>query len=386
MSGAPQHDTGQDLRWMRAALAQARQAVGTTAENPPVGCVIVRDGALLGRGFTQPGGRPHAETVALAHARAVDRARSATVGATAYVTLEPCSHHGQTPPCAEALIEAGIVRVVVAATDPDPRVDGGGLARLRAAGVDVSTGLLRDEAERVMAGFLSRIRRGRPYVTLKIATSLDGRIATATGHSQWITGEAARARAHLMRARSDAILVGIGTALADDPSLTCRLPGLEARSPERIVLDSDLRLPADSALVRGAAEVPVSIFTTRRTDAAAHLTSSVGDGLTIETVTADPNGHPSIAAVLENLAERGIGRLMVEGGARVATAFLKAGLVDEIAWFRAPLVIGGDGLSAIASLGLDRLDLAAKWTPITVETLGRDRLETFRLETGGVCA
>lgn len=371
---------------MRAALDLARQAVGTTAENPPVGCIIVRDGALLGRGFTQPGGRPHAEAVALAHARDPDMAPSATVGATAYVTLEPCSHHGKTPPCAEALIEAGIARVVVAAPDPDPRVDGGGLARLREAGVAVSTGLLRDEAERVMAGFLSRIRRGRPYVTLKLATSLDGRIATAMGHSQWITGEAARARAHLMRAQSDAILVGIGTVLADDPSLTCRLPGLEALSPARVVLDNDLRLSLDSALVRGAGDVPVSVFTTRSAEAAAHLTSTAGDGLTIETVTADPDGRPAIAAVLERLAERGIGRLMVEGGAGVATAFLKAGLVDEIAWFRAPVVIGGDGLSAVASIGLDRLDLAAKWTPTGVETLGRDTLQTFRLETGGVCA
>jgi diaminohydroxyphosphoribosylaminopyrimidine deaminase/5-amino-6-(5-phosphoribosylamino)uracil reductase len=379
---------------MAAALGQARQAVGTTAENPPVGCVIVRDGVVLGRGFTQPSGRPHAETVALAQARKLDR--DAVRGATAYVTLEPCSHHGKTPPCADALIEAGISRVVIAADDPDPRVDGGGIVRLRAAGIAVSTGLLRDEAELIMAGFLSRIRRGRPYVTLKLATSLDGRIATRSGHSQWITGEAARDRAHLMRARSDAILVGVGTVLADNPSLTCRLPGLEDWSPRRIVLDSHLRLPVESGLVRTACDVPVYVFTTKSADAAADfksadlksadLKSVGGEGLAIETVAADPDGRPSIAAVLKRLSERGIGRLMVEGGASVATAFVKAGLVDEIAWFRAPIVIGGDGLSALASIGLDRLELATRWAPMGVETLGRDTLETFRLETGGMCA
>ena len=220
----------QDLRWMRAALSMARRAVGRTAPNPAVGCVIVKDGAALGRGFTQPSGRPHAETVALAQAEALFGPGAAR-GATAYVTLEPCAHHGRTPPCADALVAAGVARVVCAAGDPDPRVDGRGFARLRASGVAVETGVLAAEAEALNAGFLSRHRRGRPWLTLKLAASLDGRIATRSGASKWITGERARARVHLMRAEHDAILVGIGTVRADDPALDVRLPGMEDRSP-----------------------------------------------------------------------------------------------------------------------------------------------------------
>ncbi|MCK5275514.1 MAG: bifunctional diaminohydroxyphosphoribosylaminopyrimidine deaminase/5-amino-6-(5-phosphoribosylamino)uracil reductase RibD, partial [Alphaproteobacteria bacterium] len=220
---------------MRAALALAGRGLGRVWPNPAVGCVLVdRDGRVTGRGWTQPGGRPHAETEALA------RAGGAAKGATAYVTLEPCVHHGQTPPCADALIEAGVARVIAATEDPDPRVKGGGLGRLRDAGIAVEAGLLREEAELLNAGYLMRQREGRPVVTLKLATTLDGRIATHAGESRWITGEAARARGHMMRARHDAIMVGIGTALADNPTLTCRLPGLEDRSPVRIVVDARL--------------------------------------------------------------------------------------------------------------------------------------------------
>src|SRR5918994_6733853 len=228
----------QDRAHMAAALALSRRGLVNTWPNPAVGCVIVREGRVVGRGWTQPGGRPHAETEALA--RAGDQAR----GATAYVTLEPCSHWGRTPPCCDALIAAGVARVVVATGDPDPRVDGRGMRRLREAGIAVDQGLLEAEARAVIAGFVRRITRGLPLVTLKLATTLDGRIATASGESRWITGAAARRAAHALRARHDAVLVGSGTVLADDPDLTCRLPGMERGVPiARVVADARLRTP-----------------------------------------------------------------------------------------------------------------------------------------------
>lgn len=231
---------------MGAALALARRGLGRVWPNPAVGCVIVKDGHVVGRGFTQSGGRPHAEPVALA------MAGDAAQGADVYVSLEPCSHFGKTPPCADTLITAGVARVIAAAVDPDPRVSGRGLARLRDAGVDVVEGVRRDEAEALNAGFFSRVRTGRPLVTLKCATTLDGRIALSNGESKWITGPEARRRGHLLRCDHDAILIGSGTALADDPALTCRLPGLEGCSPVRVVMDGSLRLPVTSALVRSA--------------------------------------------------------------------------------------------------------------------------------------
>src|SRR5215218_7029847 len=248
-----------DLNHMRAALALARRGVGSTWPNPSVGCVIVRDGPgggqVVGRGWTQPGGRPHAEAEALA------RAGEAARGATAYVTLEPCSHWGRTPPCCDALIAAGVARVVVATGDPDPRVDGRGLRQLREAGIAVEQGLLETEARAVIAGFVRRITRGLPLVTLKLATSLDGRIATATGESRWITGDAARRAAHGLRASHDAVLVGSGTVLADDPDLTCRNPGMARVPIARVVADTRLRTPLGSRLVRTAREAPTWIIT-----------------------------------------------------------------------------------------------------------------------------
>src|SRR5437773_406942 len=233
-----------------ATLALARRGLGRVWPNPAVGCVIARDGRILGRGWTQPGGRPHAETEALA------RAGAAAHGATAYVSLEPCCHVGRTPPCADALIAAGLSRVVVALEDPDPRVAGGGLARVRAAGIAVEAGLCAAEAAEINAGFFQRVRLGRPLVTLKLATSLDGRIATASGESRWITGPAARERAHLLRAAHDAILVGTDTVIADDPQLTCRLPGLADHSPVRVVIDRQLRIPLDGQVFADARRIP----------------------------------------------------------------------------------------------------------------------------------
>jgi len=359
-----------DSRMMRAALALARRGLGETWPNPTVGCVIVRESVVVGRGRTRRGGRPHAETEALAAAG--DAAR----GADVYVTLEPCSHHGRTPPCADALIAAGVGRVVVALGDPDPRVSGRGIERLRAAGVAAEVGLGAAEAEEVNLGFLSRVTRGRPMFTLKIATTLDGRIATRTGDSRWITGPEARARAHLARAEHDAILIGVGTALADDPDLTCRLPGLEDRSPVRVVMAGRRLPPADGRLARSARDVPLWVVVGERHPAEA--TGALRDrGAEILPVANDTGGRPDPVEAARALAARGITRVLVEGGGRTAAAFLRADLIDRVLWFRAPMWVGGDGLSAIESLGIDKIADAPRWTRISVVDAGADIVESY---------
>ena len=361
-----------DLGAMRAALALARRGLGTVWPNPAVGCVIVEERQVVGRGWTQPGGRPHGETEALR--RAGDAAR----GAAAYVSLEPCCHWGRTPPCVDALITAGVRRVVVALEDPDPRVAGEGLRRLRAAGLDVDVGLCAEEAAEVNAGFLSRLRLGRPLVTLKFATSLDGRIATASGESQWISGPPARERAHALRASHDAIMVGTGTAVADDPQLTCRLPGLDHRSPVRVVIDRHLRIPPAARLIADAHVVPTWVLTLASADPdrrAAFLASRV----TLIDVDPDRTGQVDLAAALTALGERGITRLLVEGGAGLAAAFFRARLVDRLVWVHAPLAIGGDGIPAIAGLDLAALADAPAFERLSTETIGDDVLTTFRV-------
>ena len=375
----------QDLRWMRAALSMARRAVGRTAPNPAVGCVIVKDGAALGRGFTQPSGRPHAETVALAQAEALFGPGAAR-GATAYVTLEPCAHHGRTPPCADALVAAGVARVVCAAGDPDPRVDGRGFARLRASGVAVETGVLAAEAEALNAGFLSRHRRGRPWLTLKLAASLDGRIATRSGDSKWITGERARARVHLMRAEHDAILVGIGTVRADDPALDVRLPGMEDRSPLPVIFDPRLTLPDASRLGSGARPALVLHLAPEDPDGPdpARAREMRERGLTLQPVAAAPGGGgPALldpAAALDALAGAGITRAFCEGGGRLAGALLAAGLVDELALFSGGPAVGAEGLPSLGPLGLERLAEAARFRCIAAQRLGPDALTLWRPE------
>lgn len=361
-----------DLDAMRAALALARRGLGTVWPNPAVGCVIVYDGRIVGRGWTQPGGRPHGETEALR------RAGEAARGAVAYVSLEPCCHWGRTPPCVDALVTAGVRRVVVALEDPDPRVAGEGLRRLRAAGLDVEVGLCAEEAAEVNAGFLSRLRLGRPLVTLKLATSLDGRIATASGESQWITGPPARERAHAMRASHDAIMVGTGTVVADDPQLTCRLPGLGHRSPVRIVVDRHLRIPPAARLITDASRVPTWVLTLRSA-APARRAAFLASGVTLIDVDPDREGQIDLAAALGALGERGITRLLVEGGARLAAAFIRARLVDRLAWVHAPLVIGGDGIPAITGLALAALADAPAFERLSTETIGDDVLTTFRV-------
>jgi diaminohydroxyphosphoribosylaminopyrimidine deaminase/5-amino-6-(5-phosphoribosylamino)uracil reductase len=351
-----------DLLHMRHALSLAERALGTTAPNPAVGCVIVKDERVVGRGWTQRGGRPHAESVALAQAGEAAR------GATAYVTLEPCAHQGQTPPCANALVQAGIARVVVAVEDPDPRVSGKGIAMLWDADIEVVSGVLERDAALLNQGFFLRVREERPLVTLKIASSLDGKTATVSGQSKWITGPEARRHGHLLRARHDAILIGVETALADDPELTCRIAGLEDRSPLRVVLDTRLRLPETSKLVQTAKQVPTLVFTA--------VDGRLGDAEVVR-VARDARGRPDVGAVLKELARRGITRVLAEGGAGVHAAFLDRGLADRLEVFRAPLVVGASGKSAIDALAAFDLDEASRFVSLSRRALGADLLESF---------
>lgn len=356
---------------MALALRLAERGLGRTWPNPSVGCVVVRDGKIVGRGWTQPPPGNHAEIEALN--RAGDRA----LGATAYATLEPCCHYGRTPPCTMALIHAGIRRVVVAATDPFLRVDGRGIDQLRQAGIQVDVGLCQKEAEAQNAGFLLRVTKKRPLVTLKLATSLDGKIATKTGESRWITGERARAAGHRLRASHDAIMIGSGTALADDPTLTCRLPGLADRSPVRVVLSRRCRLSLSSQLVVTARDLPTWLVTS--TDAPPATVADLGKAGVdvIQLELGSDQVTPDLAKVLAALAEKGITRLMVEGGAGLAGSLLRAGLVDRLAWFQAPMVIGSDGKSAIGALSFDRLVELPAFERIASEVLASDLGTTY---------
>lgn len=359
---------------MRAALALARRSLGRTWPNPAVGCVIVKDGKVVGRGRTRDGGRPHAEVDALSLAG--DAAR----GATAYVTLEPCSHFGKSPPCADALVEAGVVKVVSALEDPNPQVNGRGHARLREAGIAVEVGEGAAEAAEINAGFLLRIRDGRPLFHLKLATSLDGQIATASGESRWITGEAARADVHRLRATHDAVLVGSGTAAADDPDLTSRLPGLGPYSPVRIVLDSMAQLSPSSRLAATAHKVPVWLLCTSAAPPSARAALKAR-GVEIMQTAADDAGRVDVAAAARELGNRQLTRVLIEGGGQVAAAFLKAGLVDRLSIYRGGLTLGADGRSAVGPLGLQKLDFAPRFSAISSRVMGGDTLETWRRAT-----
>ncbi len=360
---------------MQAALGLARRGLGQVWPNPAVGCVIVAQGRVVGRGWTQPGGRPHAESEALA------RAGEAARGATAYVTLEPCNHHGRTPPCTEALAAAGIGRVVAALEDPDERVAGGGFKRLAEAGIEVETGTGAAEAGEINAGYFMRALHGRPLFTLKTATTLDGRIATAGGESQWITGQAARDRAHLLRAGHDAVMIGLATAAADNPRLTCRLPGMHGRSGVRIVLDANLDLPLEGHLVATAREVPTWLVTVTPDDPRREQTLTEAGVHVIHAPPGD-DGRPDLEWTAAELGGRGLTRVLVEAGGRLAAAMIRAALIDRLAWFRAPSVIGGDGIPAIADLGLAKLDQMPAFEPISGGSAGSDRLEIYRLQNG----
>jgi diaminohydroxyphosphoribosylaminopyrimidine deaminase/5-amino-6-(5-phosphoribosylamino)uracil reductase len=360
-----------DLRFMQLALALGRRGQGRTWPNPAVGAVVVRDGVIVGRGWTQPGGRPHAEPEALR------RAGEAARGATLYVTLEPCSHFGKSPPCVDAVIASGIARVVSAIEDPNPEVAGQGHAKLRAAGIAVDVGLCSAEAARDHAGHFRRIRNKRPHVVLKLAVSADGKIGAAGAKPVAITGEAAGTRVHLLRAHSDAILVGIGTVLADDPLLTCRLPGMEARSPVRIVLDRALRMPGESRLVRSARQTPLWVVTSETAEAAAAARLGAAGAQVIRAAAASDAPGLDLASVLRVLAEKGISRLMVEGGARVASSFVAGNLVDEIWLLRGPESIGADGVAALGALPLSAITQSPAFRVRASETLDKDTLTVY---------
>ncbi|MEM8655350.1 MAG: bifunctional diaminohydroxyphosphoribosylaminopyrimidine deaminase/5-amino-6-(5-phosphoribosylamino)uracil reductase RibD [Pseudomonadota bacterium] len=357
-----------DTRFMSLALALGRRGQGRTAPNPAVGCVIVKAGRIIGRGWTRPGGRPHAETEALAQAG--DAAR----GAIAYVTLEPCAHHGQTPPCAEALVTAGIARVVIAMRDSDTRVDGQGIAILEAAGIDVTTGVCEADAEADHIGFTLRTEQGRPFVTLKLASSFDGRIATGTGESQWITGPQSRRHVHAMRARHDAVMVGGGTARHDDPSLTVRGMGTMPQ-PARVVVSRRLDLPLMSQLAQTARNIPVILCHGRDADPMLQETWLDLGATLLPCATSGTQLDPH--DVLQQLGHHGLTRVFCEGGSALAASLIEADLVDHLVGFTAGLAIGAEGLPNIGALGLGALKDAPRYALKSVTRLGDDICHTW---------
>ncbi|MBW4707759.1 bifunctional diaminohydroxyphosphoribosylaminopyrimidine deaminase/5-amino-6-(5-phosphoribosylamino)uracil reductase RibD [Roseobacter sp. YSTF-M11] len=354
---------------MSLALSLGRRGQGRTWPNPAVGCVIVKDGRIVGRGWTQPGGRPHAETEALA------QAGSAAAGADVYVSLEPCAHHGETPPCAQALIDAKVARVIIAVPDIDPRVGGKGSRMLSDAGIAVEVGMLEEETLYDNAGFFTRLAHDRPFVTLKLASSFDGRIATATGESKWITGPGARRFVHAMRARHDAVIVGGGTARKDDPSLTVRDLGIE-RQPVRVVVSRRLDLPLISTLARTAKETPVILCHGRDADPTLMQTwRDLGaDLLTCEA----SNGQLDARDVMRQLAEHGLTRVFCEGGSALAASLIEAGLVDDLVGFTAGLTIGAEGLPSVGALGLSHLEIAPRFALQETHRLGNDVVHVWR--------
>jgi len=353
-----------DEKFMKIALGLARRGLGNVAPNPAVGCLIVKNDIIIGSGWTQPGGRPHAETEALAEAGCDAE------GSTVYVTLEPCSHFGEAPPCAEALISAKVSKVVCAITDPDRRVSGRGFQMLREAGIKVAENILNEEAAFTNRGFFTTKTAGRPHVTHKIASTIDAKIATASGESKWITGDHARKYGHYLRATHDAILVGVNTIIADDPALDCRIGGLEEFSPRPVILDSQLRTPASARVFKSG--TPLIFFDGERATRGQHsaLTEAGAELISL-------NSTRDIPALCTELGKRGITRLLVEGGSQVIGSFLKANCVDEIAHFSAPKVIGSDGIAAIADLGLAELRKAPQFKLRNTRRLGADLLAWY---------
>ena len=348
---------------MKMALSLARRGLGVTWPNPAVGCILVNNGQIVGRGWTQPSGRPHAETVALA------QAGNAAKGATAYVTLEPCAHHGQTPPCSEALIKAGVARIVGAMKDSDARVSGRGFEQLRNAGIAVETGLCAQEAAQLNAGFFLKTQFGRPLLTLKLALTLDGRIATRTGDSQWITGPNARRAVHMMRARYDAVLVGAGTVRADDPSLTVRGLGI-SHQPVRIVVSQGLNIPTENTLAKTAQEIPVWLC--HGPNAPLERQKDWGSlGAQLIACESSESGLDPLS-LLNNLGSKGLTRVFCEGGGTLAASLLNADLVDRLVIHTAGVVIGGDGQAGVAALDLDVLAHAARLKLVSHRKLGDD--------------
>lgn len=362
-----------DTAYMKVALKLAKRGLGNVWPNPAVGCVIVKDDTIVGRGWTQSGGRPHAETEALG------RAGDAAHGATAYVTLEPCSHYGKTPPCANALIEAKIARVVIAVEDPDPRVSGRGIKMLKEAGIEVLLNVCRDEAIEVNEGFFLKVLKKRPLFTMKMATTLDGKIAVHTGESQWITEGPTRQQGHLLRANHDAIMVGIGTATEDNPQLTCRLPGLEDHSPVRIVVDRRMRLPLTNHLVTEAHRIPTWMITLGdQDDIRAEAYAEAGIELITPQDVTQTEGGITLDWVAEELAIRGLTRVLVEGGSHLAAAMLRRNLVDRLSWMRAPRIMGHDGIPVVQAFGVDHLEETPFFDQSRRFNSGNDLVEIYR--------
>ncbi|MGN7438316.1 MAG: bifunctional diaminohydroxyphosphoribosylaminopyrimidine deaminase/5-amino-6-(5-phosphoribosylamino)uracil reductase RibD [Alcanivorax sp.] len=352
-----------DIHHMRSAIALARRGVGRTAPNPSVGCVVVRDDVVISRARTNDLGRPHAEFLAL------EALENNAEGATLYVTLEPCTHHGATPPCVDAIIKAKVSRVVIGALDLNPQVAGKSTAILQEAGIEVTSGVLSEECTAINEGFFSTIEKGRPFVTLKTACSLDGKIALKNGESQWITGDLARRHAHFLRSKHDAVMVGVGTVLKDNPMLTTRLDGVD-HNPVRVVLDSKLKTPPDSILVKSAYAIRLFIFHAEQSD---NEPLFIAGGVHLHQC----NPH-DLAEVLGLLAKQGITRILVEGGAEVHASFLSAGLCDELVVYRAPTILGDDSKGAMPDLNIERLNDRYDFECIERRALGDDMLERYR--------
>lgn len=352
----------QDRAFMRLALKLAEGGVGRTSPNPAVGAVIVKAGKVIGRGFHRRAGAPHAEVEAL---RAAGRAAR---GATLYVNLEPCSHYGRTPPCAEAVIAAKLKRVVVGMADPNPLVQGRGIERLRQAGVEVTVGVLKEACEQLNEDFCTFIIKGRPFVILKLAASLDGKIATAGGDARWISGEASRRFVHRLRDQVDAVLVGAETVRKDNPRLTCRVRG--GRDPLRVILDGRLRItPQAQVITQPSGARTLVVTAVKKPNRKVHLLERYGaEVLSLP----GPGGKVAFSRLLRELGKRGIKSVMVEGGAEVAAAALQAGVVDKVFFFYAPKLLGGDGKGMIGSLGITRVARAIKVHKIEVKRLGED--------------
>lgn len=369
----------EDARFMSKALKLAALGRGSTSPNPLVGAIVIQRDKIIGKGYHQKAGTPHAELFAL------QEAGELAEGSTLYVTLEPCCHYGRTPPCTEAIIKAGIKRVVVAVLDPNPLVAGKGVRRLREAGIEVQVGVLEEEAERLNEAFFKYIRMRKPFVTLKAAMSLDGKIATSTGDSRWITGEDARLYVQQLRVESDAIMVGIGTVLADDPLLTVRLPG-ESKKPLRVILDSSLCLPEDSKLVQTAREVPVIVAAVRGKYQEQKRVLLEQQGVEVWDFPG-VDGRVNLENVLEELGKREVVALLLEGGGTLNSSFLEGGLVDKFILFLAPLIIGGrDAPGAFGGAGYPRLKDALGLGNLGIERIGRDLMVTaYPVERGSGC-
>jgi len=351
-------------KMMRRALALARRGLGRTSPNPAVGCVIVRNGEIVGEGWHRKAGTPHAEVHALSQAG--DRARAADV----YVTLEPCSHHGRTPPCAEALIKAGVARVFAGMTDPNPLVSGRGLAMLREAGISVECGVLEEECRLLNEAFLKHVTTGLPFVILKSAMTLDGKTATASGDSKWITCEESRRYVHTLRSRVDAIMVGVGTVLADDPQLTCRM--VRGKDPQRIVVDSRLRTPPTAALFHLDSQAKTILATIERDPEK----NAVIQGLAAETLLCEEEkGRVDLADLLRRLGTRGVQSILLEGGRELVGAAVRKGLVDKYLLFYAPKIIaGGDGYGLCSGPGVERMGDALRLKTTSVRRFAEDFL------------